>query len=88
MARITADKLGQLTERVGREIDRLPDGKVLPFFRDAFLSRGATYGVCADTQAKEWLTRIVPDFRSWEGTGLQLCRLTPLQSYNELHMDS
>jgi hypothetical protein len=35
---ITVERLGKLTERVGRERDRLLEGKAVPLFHDTYLS--------------------------------------------------
>jgi hypothetical protein len=60
VATVTAEKLGQLMESVGRNIDRLPDETILLFCDTR-----------VDEQPKEWLSRIPPKLRPSDRVSLQ-----------------
>jgi hypothetical protein len=50
---ITVERLGVLTESMGREIGRLLRGEAVPLFHDTFMSGGAAHAICVVEQAEE-----------------------------------
>jgi hypothetical protein len=81
---VTKDDFEKIQRAISGLADGLPEEGFTPKLVDTYWAKGATFLVCLDEEAKDWLGREVPKMNVGEGSKLRMVGLEVLPTYKRV----